>query len=136
MRMSSVLLVACCQMVLLVLYTVIPCSRVDEDARHIAASAASLAGAEHGGGKVKSLAMFIQFSPFEKRAKLFLILGVARERVLWRSEGRSGLGEEVLEVNADGGLAELVASRGGACYASRRDSIHEVSEAQSRMGDW
>ena len=47
--MSTALLVACGQMVLLVLYTVITCSGVDEDARHVAASAASLAGAEHGG---------------------------------------------------------------------------------------
>jgi len=106
--MSFFLLVACRQMVLLVLYAVIPCSSVDKDARHVAASAASLVGAEHGGGKVKSLAMFLQFCPFEERAKLFLFLGVARERVLWRSEGCSGLGEEVVQIDADSGLAELV----------------------------
>ena len=53
--------------------------------------------------------MFVQFGPFDKRAKLLLIVGVAHERVL-RSEGLSGLGEKVVEVNADSGLPELVAS--------------------------
>jgi len=54
--------------------------------------------------------MFVQFGPLEKRAKLLLIVGVAHERVPWRSEGLSGLGEKVMEVNADSGLPKLVAS--------------------------
>ncbi len=54
--------------------------------------------------------MFVQFGPFERRAKLLLIVGVAHEKVPWRSEGLSGLGGKVREVNADSGLQELVAS--------------------------